>query len=63
MNAITREELARVVDRAQRGEDLARRRSPQPSILVEYFRERERQMEAVRQHLIEKAEKGKGERQ
>lgn len=53
MKAITREELAEVVERAERGEELARRRSPQPSMLAEYYRRREEQMARARKHLAE----------
>jgi hypothetical protein len=55
MNAI--EELAQVIERARRGEDLARRRSPQPSMLVEYYRQRDEQMVRVQQHLAETRQK------
>ena len=54
MNAITAEELQRVIERAQRGENLARRRSPQPSVLVEYYRQRERQRLQVAEYLAAK---------
>lgn len=50
---IRREELERIVERAERGEELARRRSPQPSMLAEYYRRREEQMARVRKHLAE----------
>jgi len=36
-----------------RGEDLARRRSPQPSMLVEYYRQRDEQVRRVQQRLDE----------
>ena len=49
LTAISREELARTLDRVQQGEDLERRQ-PRPDLLAEYFRERNR----LRDHLSER---------
>jgi hypothetical protein len=42
MNAITREELVRLTDRARRGEDLGKRQR-RPNLLLEYHQLFERQ--------------------
>jgi hypothetical protein len=50
LTAISREELARALDRARQGEDLERRQ-PRPDLLAEYFRERSLQTARVRELL------------